>query len=227
MTRRITRKEMKTDEFVETAVEASHWLEKNWVQVVKGAIALAVIGAIIGFVFWYRGHNRAQAEKLLARGIHSYQQAEAAGFADSAAVKEALSLFGEAADRAGNAPAGQSARYFQGAALIQLGRAEEAVPVLEELTSGTLTPTLDWSADALYAEALAAAGQIERAAEVLETMSASTDPTHPPGQALLQLARLQQRQGNLEEARQLLQRVTEEFPESAAAMEAGQALAVP
>ena len=41
MTRRITRKEMKKDEFVETAVEASHWLEDNWQQVVKGAIAVA------------------------------------------------------------------------------------------------------------------------------------------------------------------------------------------
>ena len=227
MTRRITRKEMKTDEFVETAVEASHWLEKNWQQVVKGAVALAVIGAIIGFVFWYRAHNRNQAEELLARGIHTYQQAEAAGFADSAAVEEALALFAESADRSGSAPAGRSARYFQGASLIRLGRAEEAVTVLEDLSSENLTPTLAWSSEALFAEALAGAGQFERAVEVLETMAATTDTTNPPGQALLQLARLHQRQGNQEEARELLQRVTEEFPQSAAAMEAGPMLAAP
>jgi TolA-binding protein len=227
MTRRISRKEMKTDEFVETAVEASHWLEENWQQVVKGAVALAVIGAIVGFVFWYRASNRKAAEELLAKGIQVYQQAETNGFADSAAVEEALQTFSEAADRGGSAAAGSSARYFQGASLIRLGRAEEAVPVLEELTDESLTPTLAWSAEALYAEALAGAGQLERATEVLEGMAASTDASYPPGQALLQLARLQRRAGNAEQARQLLQRVTEEYPQSAAAMEAGQMLAAP
>ena len=224
MARRISRKEMKHDEFVETAVEAGHWLEENWPMVVKGAIALAVLAAVIGFVFWQLARSRDQAEELLARGIGLYQQAETTGFALAGDLEAALALFEESAGKTGSGAAGQSARYYQGASLLQLGRADEAVDVLEALSAESLPPTLASSTQVLFAEALASGGQIERAIEQLQTVADTPDSIYPPEQALLRLAQVYADEGEAEQAREVLRRITQQYPQSAAAMEANSRL---
>jgi predicted negative regulator of RcsB-dependent stress response len=227
MTRRITRKEMKTDEFVETAVEASHWLEENWPLVAKAAAAILVLGAIIGIGFWSMSRSRAKAEAILSQGIQQYQQAELSGFSDPADLEAALTLFQEASGRTAAGAAGRSARYFEGATLLRLDRAEEAAKVLDDLVVEELEPTLAVSSNVLLAEALAGVGQSERAISLLETVAGTPDSLYPPDQALLLLARIHMQQGDKARARDTWQRIAEQYPQSAGAVEATRLLATP
>lgn len=227
MARRLTRKEMKHDEFVETAAEAGQWLERNWPTVAKAAAGALVVAALVVAFIWYGRHNRAQAGALLAQGMQSYQQAEATGFADPAAVEEALALFERAARRSSGSPAGLSARYYRGAALYRLSRLEESIEVLQKLDEADLTPTLRAGTTALLAEALAAQGERERAMALLEQIAADPESAFPPDQALLRLGRLHQGDGNVAEARRVWERITREYPQSAGAAEAQRLLVSP
>ena len=70
MAKKITQKELKHDEFVDAAWDFGHWLEENWPTVVKAAVAVAVIGGIALFWFWYAGQRKAQGAVLLAEGLY-------------------------------------------------------------------------------------------------------------------------------------------------------------
>lgn len=225
--RRLTQKEMKRDEFVESAMDAGQWLEQNWPMLAKAvAGAVVVVLLVIAFV-WYGRHNQEQAGVLLAQGMQRYQQAEAAGFADAAQVEEALGYFEQAVDRSSGSPAGQSASYFRGAALYRLGRVDEAVDVLGDLAGADTAPTLSGSARALLAETLAAKGESERAITLLEELADDPESAFPPDQALLRLGRVYRSVGNEAEARRVWERIGRDYPQSAGAAEAGQLLVAP
>ena len=187
MTRRITRKEMKKDEFVESAVEAGHWIEENWQTVVGWAIGVLAIGAVAFGIYAYSGYSRDQAEMALADGIRLYQAADEQDGGSAEQLETALARFDEAAGRMAAGPAGKTAVFYRGAALYRLGRVDEAIEVLESLSAGDLPPTLSGSADALLARALADGGQTDRALETLERLSLATDTPYPPDLALLQI----------------------------------------
>jgi TolA-binding protein len=227
MARRITRKEMKHDEFVETAVEAGAWLEQNWPTVAKAAAGVVVVALLVVAFLWYGRHNREQAVTLLAQGMERYQEVEAAGFDDPAPLEEALGLFEKAADRSSSSPAGQSARYYQGVALYRLGRPDEATAVLEELAGEDPTPTLRGSATILLAETLAAQGEAERAIALLEALADDPESAIPPDQALLRLGHVYRLEGDEAEARRIWERIRRDYPQSAGAAEVGQLLVSP
>jgi len=227
MARRLTQKEMKHDEFVDGAADFGHWLEKNWTTVAQAAAGLLVVAALVVGFFWYASHNREQARVLLAQGMQRYQQAELAGFADASQVEEALGFFEQSADRSSGSPAGQTARFYRGAALYHLGRLDEAVGVLDELQGADLTPTLRGSARILLAETVAEQGDTERAIALLEEIAADTESAFPPDQALLRLGHLQRRLGNEAEAKRIWEGITRDYPQSAGAAEAGRLLVSP
>jgi len=218
---------MKHDEFVETAAEAGQWLEHNWPTVARIAAGVVAVALLVLAFVWYGNHNRARAGELLAQGMERYRQAEAAGFTDPAEVEGALALFEQAARRSSGSPAGLSARYYRGAALLRLGRLDESIEVLEKLAGADPTPTLRASARVLLADALAARGDTERAIALLEEVAADPDSAFPPDQALLRVARLHQDGGNLVEAQQVWERITREYPQSAGAAEAQRLLVAP
>jgi TolA-binding protein len=224
MARRITRKEMKRDELVETAVDASNWLEENWQTVVKGAVAVAFVGALALLWYWYVGHSRAQAELLLAQGMQKFAQAAESGYENTAEVEDALALFEESASKSGRSQAGRSATYYQGAALLRLGRGSEAIEVLENLSRKELAPTLASATQVLLAEALVAEGQPGRAIGLLEEVADASDAAFPPDQALLLLGKIHMRRGDTNQAREVWQRITMDYPQGSAAMEANRLL---
>jgi len=227
MARRLTQKEIKRDEFVESAVDASQWLEQNWPTVAKAAAGRVVVAALVMAFIWYGRHNQERAATLLAQGMQRYEQAEAAGFADASQVEEALGFFEQAADRSSGSPSGQSARYFQGAALLRLGRAEEASSVLDDLVGEELAPTLRGSARVLLAETLAARGEGDRAITLLEEVAGDPDSAFPPDQALLRLGHVYRGLGNEDEARKVWERIGRDYPQSVGAAEASRLLVAP
>jgi TolA-binding protein len=221
---RISRKELKKDEFVEAAFDLQHWLEHNWPTVVKIAVPILVAGLIVGAWFWHANRVQRQSQDLLGQGMHQYRQAEADGFVDMDRLGDSLDLFEQAAERAGGSTVGQVARYYRGVTLYRLSRVEEAIAALESVELGREDSPSLGAAKALLADLLVESGKVEQAVAMLNELADQPETSYPPDLALLHLGRIQKAQGNIEEARQSWSRIVEEYPESAAAQQASRLL---
>ena len=223
MARRISRKELKRDEFVEATAEATNWIEEHWADVVKWTVAALIVAvAILAWVQWTRSTNAAAGVRLSV-AIESYQKLETAGFADAEGLDEVAATFAEIAD--GSTPSAPAARFYAGAAAFRLGRHDEAISQLEPIASDGSTPsTLRAAARAMLIEALASAGQTDRARSEIEALIAEADPLLPPSAARLQMSAVRERSGDEAAARAALQRLVDEFPDTAEAREARERL---
>lgn len=217
---RISRKELKRDELVEATIGAEHWLEAHASTLLRGAIALAVVGVVAIAGYWFVQRGRADAGERLAEGQRRYAKAQAAGFADRAELEAVLGEFSRAA-RKGGGPTRALASYYEGLVLHRLGRDDEAASALERVgASDAAAPTLTGSAQAMLAEIHVAKGEHDRAIAILEALIAADPPTFPVDQALLQLGKIRRAKGQEEAARAAWQRVVDEFGVRGAADEA-------
>jgi tetratricopeptide (TPR) repeat protein len=224
MARRISRKELKHDEFVDAAVGLGHWLEENWRTAVTWAAAgLVVVLAVVGW-FVLAQYNRGKAELRLAGALQAYEEVEAEGFADSDRLNELLTTFDEVSDGAGGSRAGAVARFYKGSVLYRLGRADEAIPVLERVVEEAEGTTLEATASSMLANVYQAGGRDEDAISLLNGLVDQADPSVPLDQALLQLGIIYDEAGRTEEAREQWQRILDEYPTSGAANMARQYL---
>jgi predicted negative regulator of RcsB-dependent stress response len=184
MTDRITRKSLKHDEFVEAAFDFEHWVVQNWKMVSAGVGAVIVVGLVIWGI---AGASHAKSERTardLSEGIAKLLPAPGAeeSAASDAASRYAAALpsFEKTAESAAGSPAGRTAAFYRGAALVRLGRAAEAVPVLEALTKQGEDDMVTALARAKLAEALAASQQTDRAVEVWKDLASRTGGYYPP-----------------------------------------------
>ena len=217
---RISRKELKRDEFVEATKEAEHWLEDNWQLVAKIAAGIAVAGILVAIGFWVVRSNREKAATLFAEGLGQYEQAQTAGFDDPAQLEAALTNF-DASAKKGGGSVGQVATFYRGVSLHRLGREEEATAALLEVADAkSASPTLAGSAKALLAEVYQATGDGDCAIELLQALVDTDPPIYPVDQALLELGKIRMERGEGAEARQAWQRIVDEFPARGAVDEA-------
>ena len=211
MARRITRKSMKQDEFVEAAFDAGEWLEDNWKTVVIGlAAAVAVVLVVLGFLAW-RGARQAEAGELLAEGLTFYRDSN---------PTEALGLFEEASDKAGGGPLADVATLYQGLAQLEAGNAAAALGPLDDVARSTSNPVLSATAKANLAGALAAAGETERAESMWRELAAAENPYFPREMALLGLGKLLMAQDRVGEAQGVLREVVDDYPQTSSTAEA-------
>jgi len=217
---RISRKELKRDEFVEVTKEAEHWLEENWPLVAKIAAGIAVAGIVVAIGFWVVRSNREKATVLLEEGLGQYEQAQTAGFSDPAQLEAALTSF-DASAKKGGGSVGLVATYYRGVTLHRLGRHEDAIPALSEVAeSAAGSSTLTGSAKAVLADVYQSTGETDRAVELLESLIDADPSTYPVDQALLELGKIRMARGETEQARKAWQRVVDEFSVRGAADEA-------
>jgi len=217
---RISRKELKRDEFVEATKEAEHWLEDNWQLVAKIAAGIAAAGIVVAIGFWVVKANREKAAALFAEGLGQYEQAQTAGFDDPAQLEAALASF-DASAKKGGGSVGHVATFYRGVSLHRLGREEDAIVALLEVADAeTAGPTLTGSAKALLAEVYQATGDGDRAIELLQALVDADPPNYPVDQALLELGKIRMARGEGAEARQAWQRIVDEFPARGAVAEA-------
>lgn len=217
---RISRKELKRDEFVEATKEAEHWLEEHWQLVAKIAAGIAAAGIVVAIGFWVVKANREKAAALFAEGLGKYEQAQTAGFDDPAQLEAALTDF-DASAKKGGGPIGQVATFYRGVSLHRLGRHEDAITALLEVAdSHAASPTLAGSAKALLAEVYQATGEGDRAIELLQALIDTDPPIYPVDQALLELGKIRMARDEGAEARQAWQRIVDEFPARGAVEEA-------
>ncbi len=221
MARRISRKNIKQDEFIEGAFDVWAWIEKHWRTVAAGVGAALALVLIVAVWSWWSGRRSEEVEKLLGEGLHLYSgQAGAAGAAQGGRYSEALPIFEKAAGLGKGIPAGRVAAYYQGATLLRLGRAREAIPVLEGVVASGADRALTDTARDTLAQAYASAGETDKAIAAYRKLSEESGAAFPPDVALLQLSRVYEQQGRAQEARQVLQEIVTKYPQGSAVADA-------
>ncbi len=226
MAQRVSRKQLKQDEFVEAAADAGHWIEEHWADLLKWiAVAVVIVVAVLSW-FAYSKSKREATEKLLATSLLEYRQLQKGGFADPAELDKLLGSFDEVSDRAGNSASGQVAQFYRGAVLFRLGRTDEAVSTLEGVAaSPSIGGSLASTTDAMLARIYTDSGQRDKAIEQLNKSLQSERPDLPKDQLLLTLARIYEDSGDMDGARRAWQQIVDDFPTSPGAGQARRRLA--
>jgi len=226
MARKVTRKALKHDEFVEAAFDFERWIEEHWMPLAAVAgIAAALTLAVWGWS-WWNGRVHAETARMLGEGLDGIRATDGstppAGDIASR-YGAALAAFEKAAKHAPGSPAGGVAVFYQGAALLKLGRASEAIVVLEPLPTSA-EGFLGDAARAELAWAYAHAGQTDRAVSAWKDLAARSDADYPPDLALYHAAAILSGAGRGEEARAVLQDLTTRFPQGPAFQDASKLL---
>jgi tetratricopeptide (TPR) repeat protein len=190
MSRGLTKKQIKKDEFREAATDAGEWLEDNWKTVLIWAGGLAVLALLISGWHFMSKSRDAAAQDLLGQGMQVFSAA-------------------------------------RGIALARTGRNHEAIPVLKDLGDKAHHPLVGQTARAVLAGIHESNGDYDQAEVIYLELSIETTGVYPPAQALLNagLARFARfSMGRDAEARELLEGIIRDYPQSAAAAQASRLL---
>lgn len=215
MGRRITRKQLKQDEFVSTVDSLLQSVSGYWQPILTGFGALVVI--ILGWWFisnWVQD-RAAEASYVLKDAISSYESsANLDGIDVTADTSEAESKFQEVIDRFGRTDQADVARLYLARIWMERGETENAREALLGLTNSHKGDALGEMATLNLIALRVASGQGEQVASELQAMVAGVDDRLPKDVALYELANLYEKEQRLDEARESFQRLVDEFPES-------------
>lgn len=234
MGRRLTRKQIKRDQFVSLVDRVFHWLGQNWRQAATGlggvlAVALVWWGvtAVLGSRSNAAAQAMAQALETYAAPVGSAASADATvKFAtDSERLAAAEKAFQAVKSRYWLTPQARVAALFLARISVDRGDQAQAIKLLGDITSRrTGDPVVRLAMLDLIRLRLAKGEGMQLVAE-LEGMASGKDPRLPRDAALFQLGRVWEGEGKPEEANKLYRKLVEEFPDSPYRSEAQQRLA--
>lgn len=228
---RMTRKEIKHDEFVDGTWRVVERLETYIKPILIGAGAVvAAVVVIAGLVAWQRAQANEKAD-ILAQGMAAFsgriatdEPAEPADpyaptFESEQQRQDAtLERLEKAVDAGGDI--GHVAAYLKGVALIRADRANEAIPILEDAVRHLGDdPALGGPIRARLAHAHAAVGAPDKALEIWQELAAEGSG-YARDVAMLEVARLQAGQNDGAAALQTCNELLELYPNSPVARKA-------
>jgi tetratricopeptide (TPR) repeat protein len=233
--RRITRKEMKRDEFVTAMGRITLWLEGHAKEalILGGVAVAAAVGSVLVYQFLDQREERASV--LLARGVETLHAtvrapgaADAAGGASFATGDErgraVVDQMDELLQTYPRSRAGRLALYYKGLALIELRKPQEARKTLEDFLGSSSDSFAAPMARAALARALEDAGEQQKALETYEQLSRTPGGAYPVQAALMEMGRCLEKMGKKDEAKKVYERITREFPASDYSQEAQERL---
>ena len=232
------RHRLKENELSHVLGDATARLQENrsTFALVGGLIALVVVAAIGYWAWTTRSETRAQtllgdAIVILQAPVEETKPGAKPGTTGyptvQARAEAALAKFGEVYNNYPSTDAGIAARYYAAAALAMLGRHAEAAARFQE--------TVDRAGENTFYGRMARLGVVEanaqakkfdeaiRAAQAL--VDNTSDDTIPRDALLMELGRVQAAAGKKAEAKQTLDKVIAEFPDSPYIEEAKRMLA--
>jgi TolA-binding protein len=229
---KITRKEIKRDEFATTIGTLTTVVEQHARSLLIATGAVVVLAAAVAGGLWY-SHSRDQQARLKLAAIY---RAAVGSVAEEGAAsaryatrrekyEDIVRLAGIVLTEHPSSSSAKWAAYWKAEGQKQLGDFAGALETLAPLVASTQDEFLACSSRMLQARVQEAKGDLAAAVETYATLAASAPATFPAEMALMNQARLLEAQGKVEEARESYRRVTQEYPESPYAREASQHLA--
>jgi tetratricopeptide (TPR) repeat protein len=229
--RRITRKEMKRDDFVSALGRVSQWMEDHVKEalLLGGAIVIAIVGSIL--LMQFLAQRESKASELLSRGLemlHASVRGDGSsprpGGMSYATQQEkyqaVVSQMDSLIQSYPRSHSGRLALYYKGLAQQALGKGEEALKSLSDFVESDSGSFAVPMARAAMAGLLEDSGQSQKALEIYDQLSKQSSGAYPPQAALMEMGRCLEGMGKKEDARKVYERVTKEFPDSDYAREA-------
>ncbi|MFV2071660.1 MAG: YfgM family protein [Thermoanaerobaculales bacterium] len=216
MGRRITRKQLKKeDEFVSTMDTVIHWIYENWLALTAGLVAVCVVAlAWWGASIWMS--SRAEEASLLLRHAVVTYEGEGAPGSPSAAgdVVAAEEEFRQVIEHYGRSDQADMARLYLARIALSRGERDEARTALVKLVEQRSDDVIGRLATIDLIHLRIASGQGAEVAGELEAMVSGQSQGLPKDTALYELGELFISEGEPDRAREYLQKLAEEFPES-------------
>jgi predicted negative regulator of RcsB-dependent stress response len=220
MGRRITRKQLKQDEFISTADSVMSWVIANWRPFVFGLGALCLV-----ILAWWAGtrftSSRSEhASYLLHQATTAVDAAVQGG--DAAAAEQKLQ---EVIDRYGRTEQADTARILKARLMIDRGDRDGARALLVEVSDRRGGDAIGRVATLDLVHLQITTGQATEVVPQLEAMVLGEDVRLPRDVALYELGELFIATRDPGRARSYYQRLVDEFPESPYRAQASQRLA--
>lgn len=212
MARRITRKQLKEDEFVSVVDTAMHWFVDRWRPIAAGLAAVCAVALLWWLGGQWMGARADNASLALHEAVKLYEGDPAAGVAPDPAGAE--TAFSEVVDSYGRTDQGDIARHYLARIMMSRGDMDAARQLLIGVADRQRGTALGRMATLTLIDLRVGSGQGAEVAPELEAMVAGQDPRLPRDVALFELASLYADEQRYEEARKYFQTLVDEFPES-------------
>ena len=234
MGRRLTRKQIKKDEFISLVDRAVQWTGQNWRQ---AAIGLGVVLAA-ALLWWgvtaFLGSRTDAASQAISDALAAYNapvgSAAPAGATlkfgtDTERLAAAEKAFKSVTSRFRFTPQAKLAELFLARIAADRGDTTQAVRLLGEIASSRSSDPVVRLAMLDLIRLRVARGEGLQLVSELEAMAAGKDPRLPRDAAMFHLAQIWQHEGKPEEAAKLYRKLVEDFPDSPYRADAQQHLA--
>jgi tetratricopeptide (TPR) repeat protein len=227
--RRLTRKQIKQDQFVSFVDRGMHWLNRNWRQAAVG-LGVVLVGALLWWgVTAFLGSRSAAASAALVKALEIYQAPVGSAAPAGAPVKFATDA--ERLDAAQKAFEGVKSHYwltpqrrmaelFLARVAVDRGDQAKALEILADLTAHRSDDPVVRLAMLDLIRLRVARGEGMQLVPQLQAMAAGKDPRLPRDAAIFQLAQIWDREGKRDEAGKLYKQLVEDFPDSPYRLEA-------
>lgn len=215
-----SRKELREDRMVTLYARAWMFYEENRRLVYAAAAGVVVlIAAVAGYIV-YMNQQQAEAERLLAQIVSTYEQGEYQAALEGTAGTPGLLAI---ADDYGRTDAGNLATYYAADALYRLGEYDRALELFEDFDKDE--DFIGASAYAAQAAIYENRGEYEQAAAMYEEAADQFENDLTSPQYLLQAGRAYEEAGDFDAAQRAYAQVEEDYPESEAAQDVSRYLA--
>ncbi len=228
MGRRLTRKQIKKDEFITLMDRAVHWLTENWRQAAIGLGGALAVGLLWWAFTMILGSRTAAATRALDEAVQILEAPVGAGapaeaklkFASESERQEAAAKALAKVRRYWFTPQARMARVLQARLAAEKGDGEGAMRELAAVASHRAGDPAVRVATLDLLRLRVATGQVQAAIGDLEAMAAGKDKRLPQDMAMFELASAYERAGKVPQALEILRKLVENFPDSPYRVEA-------
>lgn len=230
--RRITRKQMKKDEFVSTVTKMVFFVEEHWKPFAYGAWAIAMIALGVFSTIFYSQYREEKLKQALNKGIEYFHASiseepnlniysEQPSFqTEKEKYREALKVFRKILEEDPHSSVASLALYYSGLSHFHLEKYHDASIDLERFIKQAEDTLLKDIARSSLAQAYFKEKDYEASIRVWSELAEDETSLYPRADALLHLAEAKDALGEKKEAMEIYKRITEEFPGTTAATEA-------
>lgn len=221
--RRLTRKQIKEDEFIGLVDRGVHWLGENWRQAAYGLGGAIVVALAVWGARSFLASRGEAAGVALSKAIATYSAPVGAAAPADAKLKFATEAerraaaekaFSEVRSKYSLTAEARVARLYLARIAMDRNDKDAAIRELAELASKRSADPVVRMAMLNLVRLRIEKGEGPQVVPDLEAMAAGKDPRLPRDVALWQLAQLREHDGKAEEASRLYRKLAEEFPDS-------------